>query len=217
MQPAAVVLLGKEPIPGEVKTRLAHRIGNTAAAQIQHHLTLACIQSLRPLNVPVIFQMSGCIDSTAANTYRQEGAIVEAQAVGTLTEKIHHASQVADRTLILGTDMPLLNLLEIRTALLAKEVVIGPAVDGGYWLIGGTHLPKSLLEDIPWSTPEVYEKTIAKCQQLGLHYQVLSRQYDIDTATELFQLLQDPRCPANLYTSLTSILDGLPPNTYPHI
>ena len=189
MTPYCIVLLGKEPIPGQVKTRLANCTGFERAAQIQHLLTLECLRILQSLRAPVILQMTGNINGDYANSYRACGAVVEAQASGTLTQKIYSASQRGLRTVILGTDMPLLNIQEIEQALFESKLVIGPSQDGGYWIIGGNRIPLDILEGIPWSTEQVYEKTIAKCQQLGLEYKVLSCQYDIDTANDLSLLL----------------------------
>ena len=66
---------------------------------------------------------------------------VEEQASGTLTDKIAHASNRAKRTLIIGMDMPLIDAPEIIDAMREPRIVLGPAEDGGYWLIGGTKLP----------------------------------------------------------------------------
>jgi rSAM/selenodomain-associated transferase 1 len=213
MLESCIVLLGKEPRPGQVKTRLARDIGPHKAALIQHQLTLTCIQQLSQINTPIILQMSGNINGHFAHLYREYGLVVEAQVDGGLSEKIQHASTRGHRTLILGTDMPLIPIQEIESALTEEHLVIGPSQDGGYWLIGGTQIPQSILEDMPWSTTEVYEKTIAKCEQLGLQYKVLSCQYDIDTATDLSSLIDDPRCPPSLRHSLVDILeDALSPS-----
>ena len=208
MMSRCIVLLGKEPIAGQVKTRLAKDIGFERAAEIQHQLTLECIRVLQPLRVPIIFQMSGNVDGAYANIYTALGAFVEAQATGTLSRKIFYASQRAQRTIIVGTDMPLFNIREIERALLESKLVIGPSQDGGYWIIGGNRIPADILNEIPWSTKQVYEKTIAKCQQLGLEYKVLSCQYDIDTESDLSLLLQDPRCPQHLKHSILDILEN---------
>ena len=205
-----IVLLGKEPLPGQVKTRLARNIGQKKAALIQHQLTLTCIQQLSQIHTPIILQMNGDINGHFAHLYRECGIMVEAQATGGLSEKIQHASTRGHRTLILGTDMPLIPIQEIEYALEEEHLVIGPSQDGGYWLIGGTQIPQSIFEDIPWSTSEVHEKTIAKCEQLGLQYKVLPCQYDIDTATDLSSLIDDPRCPPSLRHSLVDILDDAP-------
>ena len=203
-----IVLLGKEPITGRVKTRLAKNIGPRKAAAVQHQLTIACIQQLSQLNTPIILQLAGDINGTFAQIYRSYGVVVETQADGTLSQKIEYAGTRGQRTLVLGTDMPLIPVQELERALTEDTIAIGPSQDGGYWLIGGNGIPPEILENIPWSTTEVYEKTIAKCEQLGLQYKVLSCQYDIDTATDLSSLIHDPRCPPILKQSLVDILDG---------
>ena len=204
--PCAIVILGKEPIPGSVKTRLAKEIGHIRASKIQEVLAHHLFKSLTDLSYPVILQLKGNLEGSFATHYREIGIIVEKQIDGSLTDKIFHASQRATRTLILGMDMPLLPIAELASAMIDDGVVLGPAVDGGYWIIGGTGLPLELLTNIPWSTSHVWQSTVDKCQQLGLEYKVLSRQQDVDTLSDLQDLLSNPLCPSSLRTDLLHIL-----------
>ena len=206
----AIVILGKEPIPGKVKTRLAKDIGKDSAAKIQAVLAKYIFTVLQEGEYPVILQLQGDLTGPFAKQCRTLGVIVEPQHSGTLTEKIYHASKRAKRTLILGMDMPLLNLNELRLAIHSPNIVLGPAKDGGYWLIGGSQLPKEILEDIPWSTENVWETTLARCEELKIPYDVLSCQQDIDTISDLQQLLSNPQCPTVLRLQLQDILDRKP-------
>ena len=208
--PYAIVILGKEPTPGTVKTRLAIDIGNTKAAKIQEILAHHLFSALLKLPYPIVLQLKGNLNGHFAARCRAEGIIVEEQSDGTLTDKIFHASQRAKRTLILGMDMPLISVDELKRAMMTESLVLGPAKDGGYWVIGGTDLPIDLLTDIPWSTSDVWESTVDKCQQLCLEYKVLSRQQDIDTLSDLQDLLSNPLCPSSLRTDLLYILNSPP-------
>ena len=208
----AIVVLGKEPTPGFVKTRLAQSDLNSpqAAPEIQTVLALHILRRLVDVDCPVVLQMKGDLHGTFAQQCTEIGALVERQVEGTLTDKIHHASKRAERTLILGMDMPLLNLGELHRALHSPNIVLGPAEDGGYWLIGGSKLPREILEDIPWSTENVWKETIAKCEELKIPYDVLSCQQDIDTISDLQQLLSNPQCPTVLRLRIQSVLDRKP-------
>ncbi len=213
----AIVVLGKEPVAGAVKTRLAQSIGNAKAAKIQRILARHLLKCLMEFNhaerqnpatsCDIVLQLKGSLDGNFAQWCKTLGITVEEQAVGDLTEKIHHASKCAERTLILGMDMPLIDRQELRQAFDSNNLVLGPAEDGGYWLIGGPEIPKSILEGIPWSTPDVWKKTIAKCDSMGIQYKVLSRQQDIDTLSDLQTLLSNPVCPPLLAHELRLALE----------
>ena len=205
--PHAIVILGKEPVQGSVMTRLAKNIGEVKSTQIQTILAHHIMSKLCTLPYPVILQLKGNIYGTFANKCRQIGIIIEQQADGTLTEKIHFASKRAERTLVLGMDMPLIDNSEIEEAMRDSKLVLGPAEDGGYWIIGGTNLPLYVLTDIPWSTSSVWKSTVDKCTTLELEYKVLSRQQDIDTLSDLQTLLSNPKCPVSLRNDLLHILN----------
>lgn len=210
--PYAIVVLGKEPVKGAVMTRLAKSIGDRKAVQIQIILVHHILKRLRSMPYPIILQLKGNPNGTFANKCRHLGIIIEAQADGTLTEKIHHASQRAERTLTLGMDMPLIDLTELEKAMQDSHLVLGPSEDGGYWVIGGTNIPLSILTDVPWSTNQVWQSTVDKCTALGLEYKVLSRQQDIDTLSDLQTLLSNPTCPVSLRNDLLHILNTPSPS-----
>ena len=207
MEEYAVVILGKEPIPGTVMTRLAEDIGNDKASQVQWTLALHIMRTLSTIPHPIILQLKGNLDGAFANQCSELGVNVEKQASGTLTDKIVHASRRAKRTLIIGMDMPLIDVAEVNAAMREPHLVIGPAEDGGYWIIGGADIPVEIFSDIPWSTDNVWKSTVDKCTQLGLEYKVLSCQQDIDTVSDLSDLLSNPQCPPSLRNDLLHILN----------
>ena len=205
----AIVVLGKEPLPGRVKTRLAKDIGNGHAAQVQQVLAWHMFQELTVLPYPIVLQLQGSLTGDFGVQCRQLGVEVEEQVSGTLTEKIFYASRRAHRTLVLGMDMPCIDPRELRRAMDDDGIILGPSKDGGYWIIGGTNLPPEILTDIPWSTDKVWQSTVDKCTQLELEYKVLSCQQDIDTLSDLSDLLSNPQCPPSLRNDLLQILPQL--------
>jgi glycosyltransferase A (GT-A) superfamily protein (DUF2064 family) len=88
-------------------------------------------------------------------------------------------------------------LVEAARALAAPgdRLVLGPAADGGYYLIGLKHLHRRLFEDIAWSTERVFRQTIERARELGLDTVTLRRWYDIDDVASLRVLVDELRDP----------------------
>lgn len=99
------------------------------------------------------------------------------------------------RVVLIGADSPTLPPAIVRRAfarLARADVVIGPATDGGYYLIGTrTRLPRPLFRRMPWSTPRVAEETRSRAETAGLRVAVLPAWYDVDDAAGLRRLLAD--------------------------
>jgi glycosyltransferase A (GT-A) superfamily protein (DUF2064 family) len=68
------------------------------------------------------------------------------------------------------------------------DVVLGPAEDGGYYLVGASQNVAGIFEDIDWSTARVWEQTVARLGKLGLSYESLPRWYDVDELMDLERL-----------------------------
>jgi hypothetical protein len=96
----------------------------------------------------------------------------------------------APKVVLIGSDCAELTKDIIENAFQALEhsdVVIGPSFDGGYYLLGMSSFEPDLFENIAWSTPSVFEQTIAKAGQLHLSIAMLPRLNDIDTQEDLRQ------------------------------
>jgi uncharacterized protein len=97
------------------------------------------------------------------------------------------------RVLIVGTDVPSLPLDHYKQALVLLEkndLVLGPALDGGYYLIGLTKPVPALFDNIPWSTERVLALTCEKADGLGLATALLPEWRDIDTIDDLMSLIE---------------------------
>jgi rSAM/selenodomain-associated transferase 1 len=89
-----------------------------------------------------------------------------------------------DKVVLIGTDCPTLqshHLHEAFEALTHSDLVLGPATDGGYYLIGMKRKADYLFEGISWSTSEVLSQTLAMATAHGLHFTLLDELSDIDT------------------------------------
>jgi rSAM/selenodomain-associated transferase 1 len=116
-----------------------------------------------------------------------------------LGARMHHVvetmfSRGYRRTIIIGTDVPTVPLDHFKQALTSLEdhdLVLGPALDGGYYLIGINQSVPELFSDIPWSTDQVLRLTQEKAAVLGLKTALLERWRDVDTLDDLEALIEE--------------------------
>ena len=109
------------------------------------------------------------------------------------------AAFAADATsvVVIGTDSPDLPIDYIEQAFhllesCASDAVIGPSIDGGYYLLGTRKLWPMLFCNIPWSTPEVLSSSLRNAEAAGCSTCFLPQWYDIDTIIDLQRLAQSP-------------------------
>lgn len=196
-QPPAgdVVVLAKEPRPGYTKTRLAATMGVDAAARLSDiflRRTLCFAKALAG-RLYVSFAPNECRGAFEA---RAPGATLIAQPEGDLGNRLEAAFRSAlddgaQRPVLIGSDSPTLppHLLRSAHRLLASyDVVLGPAEDGGYYLIGMNALQPALFRDIAWSESVVLQQTLARATAAGLRVATLPYWYDIDTVDDLARL-----------------------------
>jgi hypothetical protein len=126
-----------------------------------------------------------------------EDVVAREQAGGVLGERLSRAfdellASPEDRALAIGADCPELEAEVIREAFVALEacdLVLGPANDGGYFLIGLRRAAPALFEDIPWGSDRVLEQTLERAKGAGLETALLSGLADLDTPDDLVRYL----------------------------
>jgi rSAM/selenodomain-associated transferase 1 len=183
-----VIVFLKAPHPGQVKTRMAAALDPEAAAAIYRVLiqrTLAAVEAMGSV------ELRYAPDDARAEIlpYLQPGWFATPQGEGHLGDRLARAVDDAvragvTRLVIVGSDCPAMEGRDIDQALVALdevEVVIGPAHDGGYWLLGLRGKAPSLFQDIPWSTGRVFETTLQRAEAAGLRVKVLRTLRDVDT------------------------------------
>jgi rSAM/selenodomain-associated transferase 1 len=110
---------------------------------------------------------------------------------------LHAFATGGERVVMIGSDCPTVTSEDIETAwtaLASHDLVLGPAADGGYWLIGlRTALPE-LFEGIAWSTNAVLGATLKRAAHLDLRIQFLSERTDIDTENDWQEFLRRKSC-----------------------
>ena len=186
-----LILFAKAPELGKVKTRLGQQIGGQKALdayiQLLRHLAR---QLRRRTDVEVRITPDHALDSLKAlipETWK-----VRPQGEGDLGARLTHAFQEAfaegcTKVAAIGSDCPYITSRDIDSAwesLNQKDICVGPATDGGYWLLGMRAMQPTLFQDIPWSTPEVLAQTLLKCRQNGLTISLLPILSDVDERTE---------------------------------
>jgi hypothetical protein len=117
------------------------------------------------------------------------------QAGNDLGERMQNALKrylkQAQQVVIIGADVPSLPEEYIQQAfeqLVSHDIVIGPAEDGGYYLIGSKADPPDIFSNIPWGTEKVFESTRIRLKQSGCKYAILPSWPDIDRPEDLYHL-----------------------------
>ncbi|NNE27994.1 MAG: glycosyltransferase [Saprospiraceae bacterium] len=187
MDPSDRVLLIfiKNPELGKVKTRLAKDVGPAKALEIYNDLLEHTRNITVATNAHRILFYSSHID--LQDQWPSDIFEKRLQVQGDLGEKMVHAFQTgfqkAKKVVIIGSDCPQLSTNEIEkafTTLDQKDVVIGPALDGGYYLLGMKSLQVNLFQGIPWSTEKVADLTLEKVLDSGKTCHLLKPLSDID-------------------------------------
>lgn len=179
----------KNPIPGQVKTRLAKTIGETAAAAVYEQLCSHTRQVLHFWGGAV-----AVFHATAPhyqNPWKQNDWRQKTQRGHDLGERMQHAiswafAQGASKVCLIGSDLWTLTPTDLEDAFKALDdhpIVWGPATDGGYYLIGLTQPQPELFHNLPWSQPDLLKKSQARLPQLSQFH--LRQQNDIDTLEDL--------------------------------
>ena len=194
-----IVLIGKDAISGRVKTRFQPQISPEASVKIYKAMAIHLCKTALSTKLPVEISFRGDLRSPFAQELTQLGCSLFLQEHTYLGHIIHQALHRADRVIAMGMDMPLATKTEIIQAMHQKEIVFGPAEDGGYWLIAANRPEMNLFEDIEWSTEHVLAQSIVRCKNNNKEFSLTQSHYDIDTAADVHRLLQDPRIPPLLY------------------
>ncbi|MDQ6633025.1 MAG: TIGR04282 family arsenosugar biosynthesis glycosyltransferase [Verrucomicrobiota bacterium] len=186
-----LIIFLKAPRIGLVKTRLAQTIGPATARDAYKKLVETLLQNLAPL---ADVELRFAPDDAAAEIqlWKQKNWTMRPQGKGDLGQRLQAAfaqnfSIGTERVVIIGSDCPHVTAMDIEsawTALKTHDVVLGPARDGGYWLIGLRQLQPVLLENISWSTETVLRETIQRAQKLFLKIYLLRELTDVDTEPE---------------------------------
>ncbi len=207
----AVVVMARAPVSGRVKTRLCPPLDPDQAAEFYECLLWDVLREL---------MRSACWDLWVAyaensRDYFSQWATHDMglmpQRGSSLGERMHAVfvdlCRAGYRQVILvGSDIPALTVASIRRVcdvleLDQGDLALGPANDGGYYLIGLTSPEEKLFRGISWSTASVLSETLAVARQLELRVHMLDATYDVDIAGDMEHLRRDLMNSRSLRTS----------------
>lgn len=193
-----IAQLAREPVPGEVKTRLLSALSPQRAAALHAAMVLRTAGRLSeagPLQLWVAGDVGNplfqeCLDAGAGSLHPQPG--------GDLGAKMQHIAAAGldshERVILVGSDSPELDadyVLQAVRALDAVDVVLGPALDGGYVLLGLKILCRELFADMPWGSDAVLRQSVEALEETGRSYRLLDARQDIDRPEDLRHLPED--------------------------
>ena len=189
-----LIQFARTPVRGGVKTRLVPALGEAGACELHAELVRhSCRQLLDAALGPVELWVSGDQRHTLfAECLRMGASSVREQQGDDLGERMLQALQDGlerfGRVLLVGSDCPGLDagyLQDAADALAETPLVFGPALDGGYVLVGATAVCSELFTDIAWGEASVLTATLARADALGWPVATLAPRADIDRPEDL--------------------------------
>lgn len=174
-----LIIFTRYPKPGTAKTRLIPALGAEGAADLHRQMTQHTLAQARSLcsvrSIAIEIRFTGS-DAAGMRAWLGDDISYEPQGEGDLGDRLLRAfdtafEQGSQAVVVIGTDCPYLDAALLETAfdaLQQRDLALGPAEDGGYYLIGLRKPIPELFAEIPWSTAEVCQRTVAIAQHLGL-------------------------------------------------
>ena len=190
--------MARWPAPGRCKRRLAQELGAARAAQIQARLTVHTLAAARDARqgygLELVLAVEG-LGGLAASRWGQalgaDRTVLQGRgALGLRMQRQFQraAREGASKVVLIGSDLPELEASDLSAAFTSlghRQGVLGPALDGGYWLIGLRRPVPELLAGIAWGSEQVLEQTLAAMARRGLEPELLTRRGDLDWARDL--------------------------------
>jgi rSAM/selenodomain-associated transferase 1 len=195
-KPDTLLVVAKQPAPGQTKTRLSPPLTPVQAADLYDCFLRDTLDTMR--KVSGVQRVIGYLPENAQDYFNQlapDMGLV-CQRGDSLGERLDHLLTGAlgngsRRAVVMDSDSPTLPATHIAQAfehLADADVVLGPTRDGGYYLIGLKQPQPHLLRDVQMSTPQVLSDTLALAESTGLTVSLLPAWYDVDTIADLRQL-----------------------------
>jgi len=180
-----IVLFTRYPQAGRAKTRLIPALGEEGAAALHRRLTEMTLAQVRASGLAHEVRVTGAAEA-AFREWLGEVAVVE-QGEGDLGERLDRAAAPCP-VIFIGADAPDLradHLREAAQALVRNAAVIGPAADGGYWLLGLARAVPGLFQQMEWGTESVCSETLRRLRAAGLEPAMLPLLHDLDRPDDL--------------------------------
>ena len=188
------IQFAREPVAGAVKTRMMPHLSPQEACALHAELVLWTAGTLVAANLGrVELAVAGeaghalfeaCLGLGVAGLTLQRGANLGERMYDALVAGLDRFGRVV----LVGSDCPFIDRSYLRQALEALQrvdVVLGPAADGGYTLVGARRVPREMFEDISWGTAAVFTETTGQLRRLGLPWAELPTLNDVDRPEDL--------------------------------
>lgn len=188
MNKTLVIVFVKNIKLGKVKTRLAKTIGNQAAFEVYSALVKITESATITMSSDKrIYFSESIIDSKWKGCQK---AVQEGESLGDRMKNafITGFKDGYDRIVLIGSDLPDINARHIENGLQAlkqHDVVFGPAIDGGYYLVGLSKMHKAIFENKPWSQSNLLDTTLTELSNNNVSFSLLEALNDIDTFEDL--------------------------------
>ncbi len=196
MRKEALIIFVKNPILGRAKTRIAQHVGDQKALIIYQKLLQKTMQISSSWNGDKYIYYDQFIDRN--DLWSNQDYSKKKQIDGDLGQKMnaafHELLPLYSKVAIIGSDCYQLTNEIITQAfelLDISDLVLGPSLDGGYYLLGMKSSHEQLFVDIPWSSNQVTTKTLNKINDLGLSHSLLTPLKDIDYYEDWIDQTQD--------------------------
>lgn len=212
-----IVLITRYPGPGKCKKRLSILAGEANAAHIQKNMIMTLLESCREyLSTDPVSDLEVYYTGASEGKMRSlcGDALYNEQSEGDLGSKLNLSFRKSfdegySEVLVLGTDIPDISSAVICSAfdsLKSNDIVIGPAYDGGYYLIGmKSDHPELFSKEIAWGGSRVFEKTLGISGKRSLSAGVLKKLYDIDRPADIYRI-NNPKIVNDLPDPLISVI-----------
>lgn len=219
----ALIVFGRNPVRGTVKTRLGAELGPESAVALYRACLLDTLHSTRTLDVDLRLYLAPTKEAADPavkpfddNRLRQRG-----RGLGPRMSNAFDDTFAAgyERVVMIGSDIPNLPASYIESAfdmlVESRAVVLGPALDGGYYLVGLTEAHPEIFHDISYTRENVLSRTLARCALAGLRTATLDPWYDVDTFADVRRLAADLKTDEGACPNTRSLLSrmGLIENT----
>jgi rSAM/selenodomain-associated transferase 1 len=202
MRRYAIAVMAKAPVPGQVKTRLVPPLTQEEAAELYRCLLLDKISQVGTLSgIDPVLAYTPPEARTQMVSLAPQNFTLILQSGSDLGDRLHCLSatlleQSHPGVIIIDSDTPTLPptfLLDALDRLQngSTDLVLGPAEDGGYYLIGLKRPCRSLFDDIPWSSGAVLTETLRRASAQRLKVATLPSWFDVDTPNDLVRLRND--------------------------
>ncbi len=185
-----LIVFARAPVEAQCKTRLIPLLGKSGASEFYKDLLQHCLHTVTQLNATdiALYAMPDTQHPFLQQLATDYRSALQPQQGKDLGERMYHAIQQSlqqyQRVVLIGSDCPSITVDYLEQAFATlhhNELVIGPAIDGGYVLIGGQRISPAIFADTQWSSEQVLAQCLRNISNAGYSHQCLAPQQDIDT------------------------------------